>query len=277
MNRPDDGALTAWSTKPWMIRCALASTALALLAAATLLFAARRASGALVEPLPPEAYVPIGIVLAVLVFGLRQAIGPELPWFSPARRFWHWLPVLLATALAAAISVPGSPLGGLLLLWLPLVAVEVAYWLIAGRRSAIRDNPASTAMPDEPATLGDDEALHELLEDVEEPEPELPPDDVVQQLVRRQDELAGDSLSGSVRTRFGAGQRTATAHLAFCPPFAATPEFTAETWDGPAATVKVAQLLPYGARLELRLDRELDSGASVLVAFEARVPRANGA
>ena len=64
---------------------------------------------------------------------------------------------------------------------------------------------------------------------------------------------AGDTCYGWLRATFEAGQRTESIHVAFCPPFLQTPKMHVEQLDGPTTRIKVAQLLPYGARLELRL------------------------
>ena len=74
----------------------------------------------------------------------------------------------------------------------------------------------------------------------------------LQRLVRK--ELEGkQTIEGMLLARFEPGQRTAAAHIAFCPPLAAVPSPHIEIGDGPAATVNVTRLLTYGARLEVRL------------------------
>jgi hypothetical protein len=57
--------------------------------------------------------------------------------------------------------------------------------------------------------------------------------------------------------------------VAFCPPFAGTPELTAVQLDGPEARIKIAQLLPYGARLDVKLIALNKESACVLVQFTA--------
>jgi hypothetical protein len=47
------------------------------------------------------------------------------------------------------------------------------------------------------------------------------------------------------------------------------PEFCAEQCTGPAASIDVSQLAPYGARLEVKLDQPSPSVTSVVVEFEA--------
>ena len=80
-------------------------------------------------------------------------------------------------------------------------------------------------------------------------------------------------LCGTLRLDLLAGQRTGNLHVAFCPPFTATPEITAVQVDGPQARIKIAQLLPYGVRMDLRLVAPNDQSASVLVQITARLER----
>jgi hypothetical protein len=91
--------------------------------------------------------------------------------------------------------------------------------------------------------------------------------DVVQQLTRREARDGGQWLCGLVRVRFDAGQRTGHAHVAFCPPFLSTPSCEAEPVDGPDSVVKVAQLVPHGARFEARLDVPAAEPTDVVVEF----------
>ncbi len=67
-----------------------------------------------------------------------------------------------------------------------------------------------------------------------------------------------------------AGQRTGSLHVAFCPPFTATPELVVEQLEGPEARMKTAQLMPYGARLDLKLAAAAEEPTSVLLQFSAR-------
>ena len=81
-----------------------------------------------------------------------------------------------------------------------------------------------------------------------------------------------NELSGWLRMPFAAGQRTGSMHVAFCPPFAATPELAVEQIDGPEVRIKTAQLLPYGARLDLKLAAAAEEPTAVLLQFSARTP-----
>ena len=77
---------------------------------------------------------------------------------------------------------------------------------------------------------------------------------VVQQLTRTLAADGTETLSGLLRTTFIPAQRTANVHLAFCPPLAHYARIARGANGRPAGPIiKTAQLLPYGARLDLKL------------------------
>jgi hypothetical protein len=88
---------------------------------------------------------------------------------------------------------------------------------------------------------------------------------VTQEFVRSRQPDGGERLAGWMRVPLSPGQRTATVHLAFCPPFVRTPKITVAQQEGPTARIKEAQLLPYGARLDLKLTHAADAPATVLL------------
>jgi hypothetical protein len=69
---------------------------------------------------------------------------------------------------------------------------------------------------------------------------------------------------------FIANQRHGTAHVAICPPLARTPLCDAEPSDGPPAQVHVAQVLPYGVRIEIKLDQPAEEACRVTVELSIR-------
>jgi len=99
---------------------------------------------------------------------------------------------------------------------------------------------------------------------------ELPAGDVLQQLTRSRTADGSQCLEGWLRMPLDAGQRTGSLHVAFCPPFPQTPELEFEQLAGPEARIKVAQLQPYGVRLDVKLVAAAGPGESVLVQFAAR-------
>ena len=98
----------------------------------------------------------------------------------------------------------------------------------------------------------------------------LSDEDITQQLVRSRSADGSEILSGWVRVSLAAGQRTASVHVAFCPPFARTPILTVDQIAGPPGRVKTIQLLPYGTRFDLKLPQSNEKPSSVLLQFSAQ-------
>ena len=63
-----------------------------------------------------------------------------------------------------------------------------------------------------------------------------------------------DILAGTLSTRLAAGQVTAHVHVAFCPAFESVPRLDFRQAAGPAARIKLGQVLPHGARIDVKLD-----------------------
>jgi len=93
---------------------------------------------------------------------------------------------------------------------------------------------------------------------------------LLQQMTRVRDEDDVEVLSGRVRVELQQAERTGVSHIAFCPPFLRSPQVEASQSDGPEARVKVAEVLPQGVRLEVRLKRPADIAQSVMVTFVVR-------
>jgi hypothetical protein len=99
---------------------------------------------------------------------------------------------------------------------------------------------------------------------------ECPPaENVWQQFTLSRDEDGTARLAGWLRVPLAAGQRTGAVHVAFCPPFRETPEVAWEQTDGPEARIRAAQVLPYGARLDLKLAAAAEESGSVVLRFTA--------
>jgi hypothetical protein len=101
--------------------------------------------------------------------------------------------------------------------------------------------------------------------------PQTPHDDqLLQDFTRLRNPATGaESLFGTLRAEFAPGERTDVLHVAFCPPFAGTPNVEAEQAEGPDAVVRVTQALAHGARLEVRLASTATETSSVLIDFAA--------
>ena len=271
-------------------------TLVGLLAAAALVLVWRRLAGALASPLPSSAMLLVGLTSA------GAAACVRFPWKHAPRPGGHsgrldrsqalrWLaltsPSISLLAIGAALTLPGTPVGGLLVFWAVLGVEELYTWrprLGRHRRSrptALSASLSAAIAVPAPSTSKTDSALPAELAAAaataaafQPPTVELPPVvpalEVLQQLTRRHAADGSEDLSGWLRMPFAPGQRTASLHVAFCPPFARTPEVSAQQLDGPAVRIKTGQLLPYGVRLDLKLASAADSAADVLLRFSAR-------
>jgi hypothetical protein len=250
-----------------------------LLGSAALLLCWRRLSAGLARPLAPAGLVGAGATVAALA-----AIG-RIAWrYGRTSRPADWLDRAVAgattgavLALGAAVSLPDSSLVGLVVLWGVLAVEEVWAWSrspTAGsgtrfRRPARPRGPAPRANVQD-AGRGEPPGAAAL---------DRPPQqDVLQQLTRSRTPDGAETLSGWLRVPLAPGQRSTSVHVAFCPPFDRTPEATLVQIDGPDARIKTVQLLPYGARFDLKLAAAGQSeGRSVLLQLEARCRPRSGA
>lgn len=225
---------------PWLPCCAL--TAVAMLAA---LLLARRAAGALVQPLAwPALFSLAAGVLLVRLLGHRGAI--ENRWSAVGHSgFTCALLVMLAS-----LWLPQSAVLPLLICFVGLVGVEAWCWQAV--LSLPKESPAMPASATEQSTALD--------EGEEGFDPGL-----LSHIERRALAEGGEQIVGSLVAAFATHQRTLDLHLPFCPPLATLPTVEAETVEGPAARVRVVQVLANGARLEVRLDEPAFEPTRVLV------------
>jgi hypothetical protein len=215
--------------------------------------AVRRLAGAMQFPASAGVCLVTGIALAAFACWFRKRL---------MKRLGLWPAFALVGALsvvgAASVSIAGTQATSLLALWLP-IAGEAA--LAFGRESAA-DPLAVVAAPDElPASRPGIERDSPLADTT------LADPAMLQQFVRRRDETGVESISGYLRANFAPAERTINLHVPFCPPLEVVPGCEAEAIDGPPARVKVAQVLPQGARLEVRLDEAAASPQQVVIEF----------
>jgi hypothetical protein len=253
----------------------LAQAAAPIMAACLALSAAalfwRRTAGALSEPLTTAGMFAAGATLAALAALVRLAWRAGGPTGNGSTAHLPTSGLLvdcglsaLLVVIAASISLPGSRTAGLLSLWGPVLLGECAWWttvLIGPRaRWTGRSRAAESSGRCAPAAAGAAPS-----ETGSPPAPEQ----TVQQVIRTRMADGEERLSGWLRLDFAPGQRTAVAHLAFCPPLEGPPTLSVRQRSGPECRVKSAQVLPYGARIELRLVREASQNQQVVLEFEA--------
>ncbi len=243
----------------------MTSSLLALLALAGLLICMRRAGGALVEPLSTPVLAGLGGLLTLAALAFRAALPAANLRVRRRTLYLTWaVPSAVGLLWAAGLSLHETSIGGLLVLGGLLLVEESWSW---GR---LRQNGAapreSKSMAIRPSVAASQSARSPAGADVlSESEKEL--EAISQQVVRRRQEDGSEAIEGWVRAEFSLGQRHAAAHVAICPPLDRVPECFAEQMDGPAAQIKIAQVLPYGARFEIKLDQPAEQATSVIVEF----------
>ncbi len=256
----------------------------------------RSAAGALAEPLPPGVLAAVGVLTVVTTAGLR-VFWRQVVRSEGRRNLDLPVAVVLTAAVAilgAALSLPGPSAAGWIPFWMLLLGVEAWAWRPGAWRRpepVPHDAPAPSRRVDPPQVpaphVSPDVPLDvDVPPDVDVPvaeaepsardplEDAAPDENVTQQLTRSCTADGAEQLAGWLRMPLAAGQRSGSVHLAFCPPFDRTPELSVDQLDGPRARVKTAQLLPHGARLDLKLSAAAaDAPDSVLLQFTARSRR----
>ncbi len=234
----------------------------------------RRAVGALSNPLDSAALLAVAL-LVVMIAVVARAAGRFRAAGARSGSVQTCQAVLLSVAVLAtggALSLRGTPLAGLVVLWVVLIAEEGWAWR-PGTLPGLPKMPRWRRLRLRPVRVDDAQAVapHGTVHSDDRPMvADNPPDDTVTQKTTRSQAADGtESLSGWLRIPLASGQRTANVHVAFCPPFAHTPRARVKQLDGPEARVKTVQLLPYGVRFDLKLREPSESAAAVLLQFSA--------
>lgn len=87
---------------------------------------------------------------------------------------------------------------------------------------------------------------------------------------RNADGSVVESAVGRVVVRFPEGSRSAVAHVGFCPPFAMTPRVSVSNeCDGLEVDLAAAEVLPWGVRIDCRLEEPAEELLEVEVELVA--------
>ena len=227
---------------------------------------ARRLWGSFDTPLAAAALIAVGLttILVPMAFRLMwQQLDDSRP-HTGQRLVRLAVPSFGVVLLAYAVSLPGSPSWAVAVLWLMVAAGEGSAWAMGFPREIWdREQPVSAAahIQEQPVGVPQTPLLDE--------EPEIPAG-VSQQITRSHDD-DGERVYGLLRCEIAPGERLRSLHVAFCPAFPAKPQLNAFQVDGPAATIKPAQVETFGARLELRLSSRAVERQAVVIEFEAHV------
>jgi hypothetical protein len=152
------------------------------------------------------------------------------------------------------------------------VVPVIALWLsLIPRKASFNTAPNLVPMSVEPSPIAsshtadeldmnDDDEIDEIDDEeqlqlsTEEPSfaDDIADSSNVTQWLTRSLTVDGEIIEGGVRIDFAEGQRDATVHVSFCPPFRYLPEVTTEDLDGADLEIRVAATFPFGARLTVR-------------------------
>ena len=268
--------------RPEQLAQAAAPVMLGLLGLLAAVLVWRRLAGALSEPLATPGMFAAGATLTALAALLRLA------WHSGNRRggystlqssgtarsaksgmlFDCGVSGLMA-AVAASITLPTNTAAGLLLLWGPPLLGESVWWtaaVVGLRRQHVGRSRQLGWLGDQGVATADKTAYSPSIVAVSQ---QTVSEQTVQHIIRRRSADGKEKLTGWLRLDFASGQRTAVAHVAFCPPLDGQPVLTVRQRSGPACRVKTAQVLPYGARVELRMVGHSDQPQQVVLELDA--------
>lgn len=220
----------------------------------------RRAAGALSSPLPAAGLAIVGLVAALTAAAVRRA-WRALPPHRGGALVAGAITVSLVSA-AIAVSLPKSPLVGVILLWAPILVEEGWAW----RLSSFREDLTGQPRPAAPTRSAAPQPAAEWT--IQTP----PEANVTQQLTRLREPDGTERIQGWLRTAFGAGQRLASVHVAFCPPLARGPEADLKQLAGPDVRIKKVQVFPFGARFDLKLAVPAEAPLEALFQFTAEAP-----
>ncbi len=254
------------------VRGVIAAAQFALLGGLLLvagIVALRRLAGGPSFPLTEIMLAATGAAFAAAclvgrLVGLRW-LGRSAPsWLDRAAAF---VPLASCGLLIAGVLLPGTALAGGCLL-VALLAVEETWSLsrLPWRRALGRDGVGSQFRDQSGLGLESASGVAKLTPD---PLASASDETVDQQFTRRRAPDGEEVIEGFVRVRFAAGQRTAEAHIAFCPPLEHRPRVEFEAESGPAARIELGQVLPLGARLDVKLAQAAAQETAIVVRFTA--------
>jgi hypothetical protein len=217
---------------------------------------ARRLSGSFAAPLGAGPLVFVGVLAvswaAVGRLLWRQSYEPAGLW---QQRIVDWAPTLGLVLIATSAVLPGSAAVAVVLIWLMIVAEEVAASLIGRWSVAPRSRRRNTT----PNPL--DEAV-----ELDEP---LSPD-IRQQQTRRRTADGREVVQGVLRVPFSVGQRVAIEHLVFCPVLDRVPKVSATVLDELESSARATHVYRYGARLEIKLSEPCEEPLEVAVGYDVQ-------
>lgn len=191
-----------------------------------------------------------------LVIALAAVVAPSFgPPDAAARLFSGRAAAALVAVVAAAVAVLG-----------PFAAGRLGTAIRDRRGQRADPPPKGAAHVAKAAHVGDDA-------DARVDAADALPGRLLQRFERYTLPDQSDCLRGRLSLTVPAGARAAHGHVGFCPPFAETPEVDVTTdCDSIEAMVSAAEILPWGVRVECRLDEPAEEAFEIPVDLVARSP-----
>ncbi len=247
---------------PRAFAAAAAAALDALVCGGGALLAVRRLTAAWHTPSGPLALVAVCLAGGLLV--IAGDVAHRAAGGAPGRL--ARLGLALA-ALAVAVPLPARDIPQGLVTVLALVAVGAVVlqpWTPTRSRGAGRlrvgRGPQAAEPPLPPAALPAPPAMP----------PSDPPGQIIQQFTRFTRPDGVECVRGRLYLAVPAGVRSAAGHIGFCPPFPQTPAVEVTTdYDAVEAVVAASEVLPWGVRIECRLDEPADDPFEIPIDFTA--------
>jgi hypothetical protein len=251
----------------------------------------RKLAGAIAAPPSPQAALAVcgaGLLLvAVGDLAMRssavRASGPAVSWLPAVLTRLGLLMAMAALVLPLRMTSPMDALTTIATLVVSLVAVIrgpvaelIRDRLVQGRPAALNraSVPRAAAVPPStavPTAVLSHPTPRARLEEATMPAP--PAGNLLQRFERLALPDGGECVCGRLCVVVPAGSRNGYAHVGFCPPLASQPTVEVTTdYDGVEAVVSAAEVLPWGARIECRLDEPAEETVEIPVDILAKSP-----
>lgn len=227
----------------------------------------RRLVGAVERPAPATLLLATAAVIGLFSWMSRRWWRAAVPSNGTAAMrlvdsVVGWGPSLAMIFLTLGLSFPMDRYLDWLV-WTPLWVADVLW-----RKSFFAGEPLQDV--DGIADQAPQSAAKRQTDVAEAPGEETTKDDItegvlLQRLSRVRDADGRESIVGELRAEFTPGQRTVELYMPFCPSFTRVPTIELEQADGPPARINVGQVLPHGARIDVRLNEPADAADHVRV------------
>jgi len=287
---PDDVLAVAAAVflPQWLPLLAMLAGGMAVSCGAVL--ALRRLAGAIAAPPGPEAVLAVCATGLVLVAAgdmatrstVARAASPTMSWLSAVLTRFGLLMAVAAVSLPLRMTSAVDTLTTVAAFVVSLVAVGLAPIAdrVGGRGFLRRPAEARHASAAPTPAVFPARASPMAVPSLFTAQPTFQEGAMVPpagSMIQRFERLAlpdgGECVCGRLSVVVPAGSRTGYAHVGFCPPLASQPTVDVTSdYDGVEAIVSAAEVLPWGARIECRLDEPAEETVEIPVDILAKSP-----